>query len=450
MESTKLKKAETLEEALNVLGKDALSSIDVLESFYVDTNKVRNAGTSEDQINMMAIAIRNSKTPCHMLFSGHIGSGKSTELRRLEKKLTDDKYIAGVAECHTRLNMSAMEYTDVMLFVLETLLSRAIDYDLDINRIPLERIKEYWGTNLVKTSESAYEATTGIYASVEAQSPPILSFVFKIVAGLRTALLIQSKTREEFQRKVQPELHLFIAMINEVIAEIQKAGVKKGYKDALPVVLLDGLEKTNRDIADKLFRDHSQELVRLHAHMVLAFPVSLCYTPEYRQIKNNYASDWRLPMIKLRTWNGRNYGPYPSGLKTLTEIVERRLAGHLYDSRDLKLIIKKTGGSLRDLFEALYIASLNALGGERGAITKKDVDAALKKMKSGISERFPQELIPKMIEIINGKKNYASDAELTILLQSSAVLEYNGEEWVDVHPLAADWIKKTQNLEAAN
>jgi len=70
-------------------------------------------------------------------------------------------------------------------------------------------------------------------------------------------------------------------------------------------------------------------------------------------------------------------------------------------------------------------------------------------MMSGISERFPQELVPKLIEIINGNKKYASDEDLTILLQSSAVLEYNGDKWVDVHPLAAEWIEKTQNLQTA-
>jgi len=450
MSFRRIKKAETLEEALNVLSKDALKSSEVLDSFYVDTNKVRNAGCMEDQIKMMAIAIRNSNTPCHMLFSGHIGSGKSTELRRLERILTEEKFIVGVAECQMRLNMNALEYTDVMLFVLETLLSCAMYYNLDINQKPLERIKEYWGTELIKVSTETFDATSEVNASAKIQSPSILQSIFKIVAGLCTKLQIQSKTRDEFQQKIKPELHIFISMINDVIDEIQRAGVKKGFKDALPVVLMDGLEKTNKEVADKLFINHSQDLVRLQAHMILAFPIYLCYTPDYRQIKNNYASDWRLPMIKLRTWNGTSYGPYPNGSKILTEIVEKRMSADLYEDKDLKQVIKKTGGSLRDLFEVLYTASLNALVGNRKSITKKDVDAALSIMMSGISERFPQALVPKLIEILNGNKNYASDEDLTILLQSSAVLEYNGDKWVDVHPLAAEWIEKTQYIQSAS
>ena len=444
MSQTKITKAQTLEEALNVINKDALSSSEVIDAFYVDTNKVRYVGATADPVKMMAIAIRTAKSPCHILFSGHIGCGKSTELKRLEKMLTEQKYLVSIAECHIRLNLNAMEYTDVMLFVLETLLDCAIMNDLAVNEKPLRRIQNYWGTELTKVSTAAFEATAGIHASIEAETPSLLKRIYKIVAGLRAELLIQSNTRAEFQQKVQPELHTFIAMINEVISDIQNAGVKKGFKNTFPIILQDGLEKANMDVADRLFERHSQDLVRMHAHLVMTFPINLCYKPGYVQIKNNFANDWRLPMIKLRTWNGERYTEYPGGIKTLSDIVEKRMERDLFEGDTLKCMIVKTGGSLRDLFEVLYTAALNALGEDRTIITQQDAEAALNKMTSGISERFPQNLIPKLIEIIDGKKSYASDEDLMVLLQSSAVLEYNGERWVDVHPLAAEWIKNTQ------
>jgi len=53
MDHKKLKKAETLEEALSLFSKDALSANDVLDSFYVDTNKVRYAEATAEQIQII-------------------------------------------------------------------------------------------------------------------------------------------------------------------------------------------------------------------------------------------------------------------------------------------------------------------------------------------------------------------------------------------------------------
>lgn len=53
---------------------------------YVPCENTRGEG---DLIAQLTNAIRWSETPLHLLFSGHRGGGKSTELLRLQKNLAE-------------------------------------------------------------------------------------------------------------------------------------------------------------------------------------------------------------------------------------------------------------------------------------------------------------------------------------------------------------------------
>ena len=61
-------------------------------------------------------------------------------------------------------------------------------------------------------------------------------------------------------------------------------------------------------------------------------------------------------------------------------------------------------------------------------------------LESDINGRYSGEFIGKMQEIYRGEKYVSSSEEITTLLQSGVVLEYNGTRWCDLHPLVEKWL----------
>ena len=449
--SMKMEKAKTLFDALSLLQMGALDTKEEFKAFYVAAAKARNA-EEQDRTTMTLLSIKAARTPCHILFSGHLGCGKSTELRRLGNLLEEAHFLVGIGMCVGNLNMNTLKHTDLILFILETLLKCAKDKNIPVHKSTLENIENYWKEEYTKIIKVETFAGSEISGSAELRTPTLLEKVFSIVASVRGSLRAQTDEQEEYRRKMEPSLPLFIGMVNDVIEDIRSEGVKKGFNDAPPVVMLDQLEKATPEVAKELFEKHSQDLVRLKAHLVIPFPIDRRYTPSYNQIKSYYSSEWTLPMIKLRTWDAqtRTYTPFNTGKEVLREIILKRMDETLFAGDVLNNIIEKTGGFLRDLFTVVYDATLNAAARESGCTEKKnmideeDMMVALIKLQSSISAGFPDSGRARLERIKNGEKHYAADEELMVFLRSGAVFEYNGKRWVDLHPLVLEWLDETR------
>jgi len=440
-----LRKAKTLFDSLSLLQMGALDTAEGFDAFYVPAAQARNA-EEQDRTEMTCVSIKAARAPYHVLFSGHLGCGKSTELWRLGDLLKRDKYLVGIGTCDENLDMTTVKYTDLILFILEIVLKCAKDNGIRVDKKALENIESYWKEEYTKITSIQMSAGIEISGGAEIKSPSLLAQVVSIVASVRSSLRTQSDEREELRKKMEPRLNLFIGMVNDVIADVRTAGIKKGFKDASPVVLLNDLEKASKDVAAELFEKHSQDLVRLRIHLVVPFPIEMRYNPSFNQIKNYFSGEWILPMIKLRTWDDKTmtYTPFDEGGDTLSKIILKRMDETLFAENTLARMIEKTGGFLRDLFSAVYDAALNAVVRGSDRIEEKDVAVALTKLQSGISCRFPDSGRDKLEKIRNGQKQFASDEELMVFLRSGAVFEYNGKRWVDLHPLVLDWLDETR------
>ena len=454
---SQLAKANTLFDSLSLLQMGALDSKEEFDTFYVAAAEARNAAEGDRTIKTL-LSIEASKRPCHILYSGHMGCGKSTELRRLCHELKGSRFIVGIGVCDENLDMTTMQHTDLILFIMETLLKCANDNNIQVSGDALANIEDYWKDERSTTIDKTSDASLAVGVGLEAKTPNLLAKVLLAVGSARSDLRIQSEKRDTLRRKIEPDLNTFIGMVNDLIDSIRAAGANKGFRDAPPVILLDQLEKVGKDVAADLFEKHSQDLTRLRSSLVLPFPIEMCYTPSYNMVKNYYTDEWILPMVKLRTWSEQHkgYEPYEKGKETLRAIIHRRMADCLFSGNTLDMIIEKTGGFLRDLFRVVYDAALNAIvrqGKSTEAqnvgilIEAPDAMAALANLQSSITRRFPDSCRERLGKIKNGEKRYAFDEELMMLLRSGAVFEYNGERWVDLHPLVSDWLGKTRKPE---
>jgi len=82
---------------------------------YVDLDEVRG---STGLVKKLAQTINLSETTTTQLLAGHIGSGKSTELRLLQKQLQDDGYFVVFCQILEDIDERDADFPDVLLSMM--------------------------------------------------------------------------------------------------------------------------------------------------------------------------------------------------------------------------------------------------------------------------------------------------------------------------------------------
>jgi predicted AAA+ superfamily ATPase len=95
-----------------------ISSGEDFQRYYVDLSDVRNS----DTVNAVSTELR-LKEPGEfstVLFTGHRGCGKSTELRRIQTQLEQDYHTIYI-EAEEELDLNDANYTDIYLVIIRKL-----------------------------------------------------------------------------------------------------------------------------------------------------------------------------------------------------------------------------------------------------------------------------------------------------------------------------------------
>jgi hypothetical protein len=140
------------------------------------------------------------------------------------------------------------------------------------------------------------------------------------------------------------------------------------------------------------------------------------------------------------------------------EIVRRRVGADVLPEDSLNVLIDRTGGVLRDVFEAIQTAAQFREVKRSGVLSCRFIEEALRRMETTIGlqiafppgdkgeKKDPKPLQEKLCEIAKKQSEKRRiiaqpDPDLQLLLMSGALLEYNGDGWLGVHPLARAYLK---------
>lgn len=182
----------------------------------------------------------------------------------------------------------------------------------------------------------------------------------------------------------------------------------------------------------------------LQIKMVLTCPIYMVYDRQYHMMKDDFDDYQLLNMIKV---TDMNKGIYKKGIDTMQEIVSKRVELSLFEEETLQFMIRKSGGVLRDLFQMIRSAAVEALCRERSAIGMEDVTVAYRELKSEYSRSIrTREDIVRLKEIYHDPKPSCTDEVMESLLLRGLVLEYNGERWCGIHPVVKDFLEEKGEL----
>ena len=388
--------------------------------------------------------LRLSKGYIRILFSGHIGCGKSSELIHLHNLL--QKNTVGNQKFYTVL-VDAEEYLDgydvdtadiflAMVTELATTMKREMKISLEDNYFQerLEGLKEL------------------LFSEISWDQAQVTLFGIK---NKITALKRDTEARKTVRTALGGQPSSLLDATNDILAKAHKALTEKGYAGL--VLIVDGLEKIQvfgnkaegSESHEELFIERANLLTGLNSHVIYTVPLRLAreFGP---QLGRRYDQNpFVLPMIKVRERDSHN--PHASGVSCMLEIMENRLEDvklqTVFDEGALNFMIKFSGGNTRELmrFNQNAIVSTDQLPVNLAAAQK-----AVTQSVAAYSTSIPGSHWEKLAQLdLSATKHIENkDKDYMAMLESQSILEYlNGsgddlfqssEPWYVVNPIVRE------------
>lgn len=439
-----IKKAETIKEIRMVCRPDPLNDNN-LEAFFVETDKARDPHQKTRQNILDALDNENTR----LLFYGHRGCGKSTELNKFIKE-NHDQFLIVNFSVHQEMSPVAVRAEDLILVIAERVLSAANDAGILINDEKLDKVR-YFFSEITQTDKNANDSTIEAGAGIKTDD----SFFGKIL-GLFVQLKAEIKynvhgeeTRVSKLRKRPADLLAYTNILLEAVKNKLPANKRL-------LVIIEDLDKLDIKMAREIFVNNVSLLTGISASIIYTIPVFLFHSSDLGSFRHSFDDAIPLPMIK--TWEPPSTKA-DAGFEKVKEIVLKRVDEKLIEKAALDYLIENTGGVLRHVFEVLqttvFMADIEA------PIKKEHIEYGLKKLQREFWGQItlPYESIPggpqkveDLYDILteyaikqkNGEKNQPQSTPANqILLKACALVEYNGEGWFGVHPLV---VKNLQTL----
>lgn len=416
------------------------------DEFYVD---VYNLPDCPDPVNKLRDHIELTDIESVQFFSGFRGSGKTTELLRLQQDLEESGYFVVYADALKYINPAdEIDITD-LLIVLAGAFSDAIEENANIKARLLH--ESYWTRiyNYLKNTDLELTEIT-----------PKAGVGKTGVASAEIALKVALQTTPTFRRKVQDHLKNRIGALKEEVDLFFEDGVK-AVKSALSdetqvVFIFDSLEQIRGSLfndqaviesVERVFSQHFKMLKMPYLHVIYTVPPWLKFV-----MKNPPTRIEVLPCVKH--WEkGESRITHNDGKNKFREIILKRFGaeefktffGADWDSAQrtqADKLIDFCGGHFRDLLSLLREAVLDA---NDFPISDQEIEHAISSVRSTFLPVSKEDalLLSEIAKTNSSGLTDENNGRLAKLLDTHLVLYFkNGEEWYDIHPLIRDEVDK--------
>jgi len=424
--------AELVQEVYKIFDPAPLPATET--DLYVSLDDVRgNAGI----VDKLANRIRLSGKPTCQILAGHRGSGKSTELYRLQRTLQEKAqtppYFVVYCEARHDIDLNDVDFPELMIGLLRQIAAQVkknagITLKAGYFKDRFEFLKRFLGSEV---TFDAYEVEVGMLK---------LSGVIKN----------SPDARQKLREALEPDTNNWIWAANELIGTAKLELTKKGYRDL--VVIVDDLDRmidrphgvVPCSTCEHLFVRREAQLTAFLCHFVYTMPISCVYSGMAATIENLYGGQPPVvPMTKLTT-RPPEAKPFKPGIQKFRDIITKRLAKAQVDEtqvfNDAKVrdeLVKLSGGQPRELM----ILIREAILGTGLPIDAPAVERAAREGRRSYARQLMAEHWP-IIEAVrrNGTLGRTTDNDKAIreLLESRAILSYvNDEDWYGENPLLA-------------
>ena len=417
--------------------------------YYIDFAEVRG-GKIINILKRTITRVSPDKRTCQ-LFTGHIGCGKSTELSRLQKELTDEGFHVVYFESTKDLDQMDLDLTDIMLAI-----ARRVTQSLEEGKISLQPqgfkdfLKNSW--NFLQTPVSL-EAEGELFGSkykgntdgnLEVSLPLGIA---KITAKIKSNPDLRSKLRQY----MEPQANKMLELINQEIIDVAINQLKQQGKKGL-VVIVDNLDRivsrpnaAGRGLPEYIFIDRGDQLRQLNCHLVYTLPLGLIFGNESEILKNRLGGGVDpkvLPMVPVKNRDGSEC---VEGMNLLRRMVMLRafpdvsteehitLITEVFDSSEtLDELCRVSGGHLRNLMGMLF----GCLQQDDPPISQDVLKSVIRSSRDTLGRGIDNDEWELLFKVVK-EQTIKGDKEYQDLLRNLWVFEYVDNEriWFALNPL---------------
>ena len=375
-----------------------------------------------------------ASVPRH-LFSGHTGSGKSTELKKIAASPDiKEMYWPVLISLRKHADINDIDYTDVFFVIASQLF---IEYEKSGNLKKhdqlLEDIKRWEGTFIKEVVIQEGDRTTKEFDAA------IKAGIIELTAKFKK----EPHAKEIIRKRVELHIGALVDNINEL------GTIILAHEGKRPLIIIDDLDKASLANSREIFINRQSTMLDINLPVIYAISSTLFYDPAFPSRKG--IQEIFLPNIKLHEECSDKR--VSEGYLLLRNFVHLRMDKELISEDALELAMKMSGGVFRELVRIMQDSIDYAQGEEHTQVEIEDVEQAVTDIRNMYWRILTQTHVDILDDIRACITPRHDTEDVAVLLKMLAILEYNGSgRWFDVHPAIyklLDEFKREAELRAA-
>jgi hypothetical protein len=403
--------------------------------YYIDFASVRGGKIIEALARTISLRSRLDQPTCQ-LFTGHIGCGKSTELRRLQADLEAQGFHVVYFESTQDLDMADVDISDILLAIIRQVTDSLAEVGIQLRP---RYFADRW-------QEMVDFLQTPLELSAEANLPLPMK-LGKITAKTKASPSLRSRLRQYLEPRTSGILE---SLNEEILARANQALQRQGKKGL--VVIVDNLDRVEdrrndggRTQPEYLFVDRGEQLRRLNCHLVYTIPLTLMFSNDYQALTNRFGGGVAprvLPMVSVRSRDGKDN---QAGMALFRQLVLARafpqiepearldLVTQVFDSPEtLDRLCRMSGGHVRNLLGIIY----TCLQEEDTPLSRNTIERAIRNYRDRLVSAITDDEWELLADVVK-QQNVSGEEGHDTLLRSLFVFEYQDEQgqWFAVNPV---------------
>ena len=359
----------------------------------------------------------------HVLFFGHIGSGKSTELNRYARRLGESgHYYVVVVDVLAKLDRNNLQYTEALLAMAEALLERLQGDGFDPGETALAPVRD-WFAQTIRSREDKTELTAEVKTGIEASGgiPALVKLFASLTTAFKSGATYKTEWRTEIRNRFSDLALAFNVLIRAAESTLQAAGQAKRI-----VFVLDGTDKLSGEDTRQFFVFDAEQLLTIEALVVYTAPLHMKYEGT---LAGKLDADLMLPMVKLQEKDG---SPCAAGLQAMRELLLRRADRALFAGEaEIERLVLMSGGHPRELLRLLKLCCEYA----DESIDATVVGRAIAQLAAEYRRFLEPDDYVLLHRIDTDDLHAGYDERMRQLVYRLALLEYNDGSWRRSHPV---------------
>ncbi|MCX6581283.1 MAG: hypothetical protein NT166_13990 [Candidatus Aminicenantes bacterium] len=415
--------AKTLEAAVANLNEQVSLVFDGRAGSPVSASSEFYVNRPDNPMNELKTFLITSPGYDKILFSGHMGCGKSTELNRFSNlPEIKEKFFVVKYSISEILNIIDIDYIDFLLSFAAYLYIKASDAGISFTE-PVLKTVEKWVNYFKSGMEGENWEEENAAPSIARR---IYNFFSRVSMILLRELALRDKVRETIQRNIASLVEVINALVTHITSQLE---------DKELLVIIDDLEKIPHiGKAEELFIKAGTYMTVPRCKIIYTAPIALYYSIKFQQMVSVFGNSYFLPNIKVRERHGTG-AVDPSGC--MKEFLKKRIDVDRISKEAVDLMIENSAGVARELVRIVKNSCVKAISRGHDTIETDMVRAVIADLRNEFQRGLEKRHLDVLQAIMDNRQPEDQES-LMELFHSKVVLEYtNGERWTAVNPVVA-------------